>query len=254
MKRFFIGITSFVFLLTYVVFFQNGIAFNYYLEGKTSVLDVDSFDNVANLNYEDKFKELNIILHPGTEYTSSSEIVPSKTLEYCESLVYRTLKSLPERSVKHLKHLTLYFADKGRRGLGGGDTVILRCQNVSDDELVSVLVHEMGHVTDTGVLVGHTSKGRSEFNDGVNPVYNDDPSLGFYRISFINEKSLKKDASSLDFVSGYAMTDPFEDFAESYNFYILHGPTFREMAKYNDVLRQKYDFLKGVALDGFFKI
>ena len=32
------------------------------------------------------------------------------------------------------------------RGLGGGDTIYLRCNNVSDHELVGVFVHEMGHI------------------------------------------------------------------------------------------------------------
>ena len=40
------------------------------------------------------------------------------------------------------------------------------------------------------------------------------------------------------------MTDPFEDFAESYNWYVLQGANFRQLAETNALLRQKYDFLK----------
>jgi hypothetical protein len=109
---------------------------------------------------------------------------------------------------------------------------------------VGVLVHELGHIMDTGVLKGNFWTGESEFHDGKNAIYNDDPSLDFYRISFQDEKKLNKGVSGIDFVTGYAMTDPFEDFAETYNYYLLHGESFRELAKHNQSLAQKYDFMK----------
>lgn len=203
---------------------------------------------------DEQFETLGITLHPGTEYTSQSKANPL-TLQHCKSLVYRTLKSLPAEPVRHLKNLTLYFADTGRRGLGGGDTIILRCQNVTDEELVAVLVHEMGHIMDTGVMSGKDnllasaldlagSADEAVFMDGTHPVSNDDPSVEFYSISFKDSTTLKDDANPLDFVSGYAMTDPFEDFAESYAYYVLHGDDFRTLAKRNKKLRQKYEFLK----------
>jgi hypothetical protein len=86
--------------------------------------------------------------------------------------------------------------------------------------------------------------------DGANPVYSDDPSLDFYKISFENQTTLKDIASDLDFVSGYAMSDPYEDFAESYAYYILHGNEFRELAQNNESLNQKYGYLKTRIFDG----
>jgi hypothetical protein len=222
-------------------------------QNKLAQTEVVTYNGQANFDeekYSKGLEDLGISLHPGTSYTSDSVSSPS-SLKHCESLVYRTLKSLPVESVSRLKNLTLYFSDEGRRGLGGGTTVILRCQNVTDEELVSVLVHEMGHITDTGVLVGSESAAASSYMDGSNNVKADDESLDFYNISFENESTVREDATELDFVSGYAMTDPYEDFAESYDYYVLHGNDFRELAQYNAALQQKYDFLKNNVFKGY---
>lgn len=199
--------------------------------------------------YAQEFDSLGITLHPGKSYKPESNGSP-RSLNRCKSLVYRTLLSLPPEPVGRLKNLTLYFSDTGRRGLGGGDTIILRCQNVTDEELVGVLVHEIGHITDTGVLNGSSGSGKSDFLDGSRPVYKDDESLTFYRLSWENEGTMKWDATAQDFVSGYAMTDPFEDFAESYAYYVLHGYEFRSLALQNDTLQKKYAFLKNRVFKG----
>lgn len=194
-------------------------------------------------DYVQMLKDMKIVLHPGSDFAKDSVENPV-SLQHCASLVYQTLNKMPADISEKIKNLTLYFNASGRRGLGGGSTIILRCQNVTDAELVSVLVHELGHVKDTGILQGNFWAGESEFRDGQNSIYNDDSSLDFYRISFINDKKIKETASELDFVSGYAMTDPFEDFAESFNYYLLHGDDFRKMAANNEALEKKYNFLK----------
>ncbi len=219
-----------------------------YLEKRTGV----EYNQLAALeNYEEdaELEELGIELHPGSEFMPGSDGTP-RSLNHCKSLVYKTLKNLPEDPVKKLKHLTLYFSDSGRRGLGGGNTVILRCQNVTDEELVAVLVHEMGHVMDTGVMYGSYESGASAYTDGGNRIYLNDSSVDFYNISWDREDKLKAGADKYDFVSGYAMSDPFEDFAESYAYYILHGTEFRNLAEYNEAISDKYDFFKNKVFDG----
>lgn len=198
--------------------------------------------------YASALNGLEINLHPGTTFNKNSQST-TRSLNHCKSLVYQTLVSLPQKHQDQLDHLTLYFAD-GRRGLGGGSTVILRCSDVTDKELSSVLVHEVGHLVDTGLFKSNFWSGKSEFMDGKNPVYNNDISLRFYRISWADEESLHEDTHKRDFVSGYAMSDPFEDFAESYNFYTLHGDQFKEMAEYNKKLRSKYLFFKYYVFKG----
>lgn len=219
------------------------------LLAETKYIEYNAQASTGEETYAKKLDDLKITLHPGTDYTPESKSSPS-SLKHCKSLVYRTLKSLPIDQTRKLKHLTLYFANEGRRGLGGSSTIILRCQNVTDQELVSVLVHEMGHVTDTGTIAGTETSGQSEYMDGGIPIYNDDPSIEFYSLDFKDEKKRKEDVSSMDFVSGYAMSDPFEDFAESYAYYVLHGDEFREIAVSNDILQKKYDYLKDEVFKG----
>jgi hypothetical protein len=199
--------------------------------------------------YAERLDDLGITLHPEAGKNSEGKSSP-RSLNHCKSLIYRTLKSLPEEQVKQLKSLTLRFTEDGRRGLGGGSTIILRCVDVTDEELVGVLVHEMGHITDTGLIDGLRSSGESGYMDGGIPVYNDDISLEFYNISWEDDETMKEDMSALDFVSGYAMTDPFEDFAESYAYYVLHGDEFRSLAQFNPSIRSKYNYLKTRAFDG----
>lgn len=203
----------------------------------------------TEMNYSAALEDLGIRLHPGETYKPESNGSPS-SLNHCMSLVYRTLTVLPKEAVGAVNDLTLYFSNTGSRGLAGGNRVILRCQNVTDEELVAVLVHEVGHIVDTGVINGNWLDGKSEFMDGSKPVYANDPSTFFYRLSFRTDKSLKPDADEKDFVSGYAMTDPFEDFAESYAYYVLHGDEFRKLARYNKVLKRKYRYIKYTVFDG----
>lgn len=201
------------------------------------------------LNPVDKIASLGITLHPGSEFAADDN-ADERALNQCASLVYEVFSVMPPKIVNNVENLTLYFNDHGRRGLGGGSTIILRCQNMTDKELISVLVHELGHIEDTGVLTGSDGIKASEFMDGSNPVVLDDPSLEFYRISFRNELTLKSGSTKMDFVTGYAMTDPYEDFAETFNFYLLHGEIFREMKTENPQLQAKYDFMKNRVFEG----
>jgi len=210
---------------------------------ETSIIESKSSD------FTSKLQEMGVTLHPGTDFTADNQETPL-SLNHCASLVYKTFLLIPVDTINKVKNLTLYFNSNGRRGLGGGSTIILRCQNVTDAELVSVLVHELGHIKDTGVMQGDFWSGESEFQDGKNKIYNNDQSLEFYRISFDNEKSIKKASTDLDFVSGYAKTDPFEDFAETYNYYLLHGDNFRKLISNNSVLEKKYLFMKENIFDG----
>lgn len=236
---------AFLFLL--LLTGQNTLAANKIIEYNHSAAKNEVY-------YAKELDSLRITQIPKNETKLSSLSTANqdyRSLNHCKSLVFRTLKSLPVQAVAQIKRLTLQSGAKGRRGWGGGSTIILRCDGAKDEELVSVLVHEIGHVTDTGLLNGDSASGTSEFMDGNVPVYNDDPSLEFYRLSFRDEKTLKRGGGTeWDFVSGYATTDPFEDFAETYNFYVLHGDEFRRMKAYNTVLQQKYDFLKIVVFRG----
>lgn len=47
-----------------------------------------------------------------------------------------------------------------------------------------------------------------------------------------------------DFLSGYALTNKYEDFAESFTFYVFHNDEFKARAIKNLMIARKYNFFK----------
>lgn len=215
------------------------------LDRELSKLELTDKNEVAVL--KDQFPSLRFL--PGSTYSKFDD-PKYEPVEHHKSVIYRALKLLPEKHTKGIRDLTLYYTKKGHRGLGGGNKIILKALGVSDEELSSVFVHEMGHIVDTGIRKGVAASGDSGFRDGRMVVPADDPSVAFYSISWVNNRTKKKGAGDDDFVSGYAKSDPFEDFAESYVMYVMQGEEFRFWAKYNDVLREKYSYLQNNVFDG----
>ncbi len=160
------------------------------------------------------------------------------------------LAKLPPEHLSTLKNLVLDYNPKAHRGLGGKSLIILRAVDMDETEFYGVLIHEIGHSVDLGHLNETEKKKISEFDDGKKPVYETDPSLDFYRISWTDEKTRKRDVSNMDFVSGYALSDPFEDFAECYVYYVLHNKEFKSKTQTSAKLLQKYNFFKEKVFDG----
>jgi len=178
-----------------------------------------------------------------TTDTENYDNIYKEDLTHCKSLSYQALQILPKNHAKQLKKITYMFDPEARRGYGGQTTIKIRCIEVTDEEFVGVFLHEMGHIVDTGLIQGSLVYGKSEFLDGRKAIYNNDSSLKFYQISWKNNITLKT-KNSLHFISGYSKTDPFEDFAESYNSYVSQGSRFRTLAKNNVALAKKYAVLK----------
>jgi hypothetical protein len=111
------------------------------------------------------------------------------------------------------------------RGKMSKKTVTLSDTVQKDGEFLALFLHELAHFMDIYI---HVSE------NGV------DPSQNFYRISWKSETIKKAEAGKNAFVSGYAASNQYEDFAESFVFYILHNTTFAERAKNNTFLQKKY--------------
>lgn len=203
----------------------------------------DPLPENQDLKYAALLNEMGISLHPGTDFDLMSNAAPTDETHY-QSLIYQVFETLPKEHISSLQDLTIYYSPIGRRGLTSASSMILRAENVTDSVFASVLVHEIGHLVDLGAFTGLKDTGESSFLDFGRQVYNSDLSTEFYQINWESDLIMKSDATPLDFVSGYAMTDPFEDFAETYNWYVLHGANFRKIADFNDSLKQKYDFMK----------
>lgn len=160
-----------------------------------------------------------------------------------KALANKTMDIFPRDYTDSLRYITINFASKGPRGLGGAHTVIVRSGGLSDEEFVSVFLHELGHIIDLGYLKG-SSTNISPFSDAGVAVKADDLSAHYYAFSWSNEKSQHTHSDKQDFVTGYAASDPFEDFAESLTYYVFHGKAFRMLAQNNQTLEAKYNFLK----------
>ncbi len=161
------------------------------------------------------------------------------------------LKKMPQGHVDSVDNIILDYDIRAHRGLGGNNMIILRGVNMSTQEMVGVLIHELGHNVDYGYLDAEEKKIKSAFVDGKMPIYESDPSLDFYRISWLSNDQRKRAATNMDFVSGYAMSDPFEDFAEAYTYYVMHNRDFKVRAADSPALYAKYRFMKYEVFNGF---
>lgn len=135
-----------------------------------------------------------------------------------------------------------------RRWYATRNTIIFNLWLVtSNKEFIGLSSHEMGHITDLGYLQWTASKQDSKYTEFGKTVFStDDISLKFYAISRDNETIRKAVAKKKNFCSGYGMHNPFEDFAECFNLYINHNIFFREAAKTDTVLKNKYNFIAGI--------
>ena len=97
-----------------------------------------------------------------------------------------------------------------------------------DSEFTKLFVHELAHYIDLYVLVS-----------GKNGT---DTSDTFYYVSWQKPTVKRASQGTMDFVSGYAAANQYEDFAESLVFYIFHNSTFADRALRSESLRQKYLF------------
>ncbi len=108
-----------------------------------------------------------------------------------------------------------------------------------DAEFIQLLVHEVAHYIDIYSL--------------ISVAKNPDPSSHFYEISWEWSKTKKANETIASFISWYAATNQWEDFAESFTFYVFHNDEFAERALKNESLRKKYLFFgEYVFVDGTF--
>ncbi len=159
------------------------------------------------------------------------------------------LLALPAKCRDTMQHFTVMNTKQKHRGLAGKSVMILD-GTVPDDEFRSLFVHESGHNWDLGCLTGTQDAGKSSFSDGDEPIYKDDPSLSFYQISWITSSVQRSNSYPEDFVSGYASYDIFEDFAESFAYFVLQNEVFAERAQNNKAIAAKYIWFRDVLFDG----
>ena len=147
---------------------------------------------------------------------------------------------IDQACIEKLQTFSVLYNHPKHRGLAGRG-VILLTGTVPDAEFIGLLMHEaLGHFRDLTCLSGNPASGASAFRDSGEEIFNDDPSIAFYSLSWVNERQRKVDAKPEDFVTGYAHdADNFEDAAESVTYYMTQEKAFRERAAQNPILAEK---------------
>ena len=145
-----------------------------------------------------------------------------------------------------ISHITINAENMGRRWAAGKSVVEFNMGKIkSNREFMVVISHEFNHVVDLGVLEGILSKLDTNYTEFGKPQFTiDDPSIDFYKLSRNNEKTLKPWIGYKDFVSGYSLTDPFEDFSETANLYLYYHDTFYKMIWSSEILSKKYAYMQ----------
>lgn len=157
-------------------------------------------------------------------------------------LAQKTLQRLPNEHLVSLEKISInHKPTHESRGKANSAQLILNTDGLSASEFLSVFLHEIGHVVDLGVLKSEGFEPTSFQNTKVG-----DASLDFYTISWDASLITRSGSKKADFVSEYAQESAYEDMAESYLFYFLHGKEFRTRAALNKTLAKKYEFLKTV--------
>lgn len=166
-----------------------------------------------------------------------------------KAIANNVLMNMPEACRETLQHWYVKYTKQKHRGLAGKSVMILDA-TVPLLEFLALFVHESGHNFDLGCLVGTPQSGKSAFADGQETIYKDDPSVGYYQISWITSNVQRSNSKPEDFVSGYASYNIFEDFSETFAYFYLHNAEFAKRAQTNEVLARKYVWMRDVMFGG----
>jgi hypothetical protein len=115
------------------------------------------------------------------------------------------------------------------RGQVTNETLTLSGRIKTLPEVAKVLVHELGHMVDIYLIRGS--------------AFRLDSSKLYYAISWSEPTVMMAGQDAEDFVSGYAATNQYEDFAEAFTMYIFHNKEFAKRAEKNPILAKKYAYL-----------
>lgn len=160
---------------------------------------------------------------------SLKETIEYSYLPLAETFLYKkwVLSHIDSTNVLLYKNK---FSTRGK--MKNGNIHMYGIEDMSDGEFLSVLIHEFAHYYDIYSLPGNAFWDRS--ND-------------FYSISWKGNNIVRPGQEMKDFVSGYALTNKYEDFAESYTYFLLHNAAFSKRAEQSEVLMKKYNFFQNYA-------
>lgn len=206
-------------------------------------------EQIAVLNSGQPEQEVSLFKTADEEEKCDFDVDLSVLPEKAEEDLMDVAKLYGCEKVTGLTRLEIYEDPDLPRALAGRGVLKLRKDILTSDEYENILIHEFAHIVDLTYFQG-TDGEESGFKDGSLPIFSDDLSVQFYQISWQDTETMKEGVDKFDFVSGYAMTDPFEDFAESTLYFVKHNREFRILAENNDILKQKFDFIRDNVFGG----
>lgn len=208
--------------------------------------DLDGENHEYELKYQTLcFSDFNVCMKTQYEWTFS----PKDKFMYLASNIY-VINTIAQNIQiwldidNQLEAMILNSSYWATRWSATRDTVTLNLWAVTSYvEYLWLISHELWHIVDLWIIKWYSSEKDENFTEFGKEVFSiDDPSLTYYALSWNSETVRKPEAVKDDFCSWYWMTDPFEDFAECHNMYMNHNEIFRERAKINDIMKQKYNF------------
>lgn len=155
--------------------------------------------------------------------------------DYQKAQIALLAKILPNDFPRNVKMVVTYTNPEMRNGMAGKGILIMKGQN--EDLFFQTLVHEAGHVYS---LRGEEVGDPSPFLDFQRSLPVTDPSVPYFSLSWKDNVTIAVPA----FPSEYGKTNPFEDYAESFIYYILQGRAFRQEAEKDPLISKKYEFMK----------
>lgn len=210
--------------------FENRIVEENYIE---PTINIDIDENKIDKKLLDKKVEEKIIDNLSSANKFSYNFIPEELFLEEDSKPYFEILDLflnNEKIEKKINFLEVFlYKEKSdvRWKMQNKKLKLFWIYNMNLWEFISVSIHEFGHFLDLYILEKKVSFDISDY---------------FYVISWDNTTTIKAWLEQKDFVSGYSMTNKYEDFSESFTYYVLHNSDFLEKTQYSDVLKQKYDY------------
>lgn len=241
LKNTFFRILIFTFLFSFLIFITKNYFFWWKVDFENSIIEdnyispVSIEEDYPNINYEklNKKVEEKIISNLSSAAKFKYNFLPeelffeSELKTYLDSIDSFLNSKIIEPKISFLELFLNKQKWEVRWKMKNKSIHLFGVYNMKEAESLSVTIHEFWHFLDLYILEKKVTKDISDF---------------FYEISWINTTTLKPSMEQKDFVSGYSMTNKYEDYAESFTYYILHNNDFYEKSLLSETLKKKYDF------------
>jgi hypothetical protein len=224
-----------LFIFSLIIFsFLIFILKNYFFETeKISNLDFieENYIDFANISNEHILNSSLNKIEEKTEYKTTYTYIPKdfeeQVPDYINSFNEIIKSNYIEKKIENID-LKFYKNTEGIRWKMKKKSILFFWVDEMElAEFNAVWIHELAHYIDLYFL-----KARIFI----------DISDQFYKISWKEVTVIKEWQKQTDFVSWYAMTNRYEDFAESYTYFLLHNKDFEKKTQESDILKDKYDF------------